>query len=82
MYNFYRRKSMAFTMDSTLGQIIDNPQAKAVLEQYIPGVSTNPMLAMAKGMTLNMVVAMPQAAQYGITKDKVEKVLAEINKKL
>jgi hypothetical protein len=73
---------MAFTMDSTLGQIIDNPQAKAVLEQYIPGVSDNPMLAMAKGMTLNMVVAMPQAAQYGITKDKVEKVLAEINKKL
>lgn len=73
---------MAFTMDSTLGQIIDNPQAKAVLEQYIPGVSDNPMLAMAKGMTLNMVVAMPQAAQYGITKDKVEKVLVEINKKL
>jgi hypothetical protein len=73
---------MAFTMDSTLGQIIDNPQAKAVLEQYIPGVSDNPMLAMAKGMSLNMVVAMPQAAQYGITKDKVEKVLAEINKKL
>ena len=73
---------MAFTMDSTLGQIIDNPQAKAVLEQYIPGVSNNPMLSMAKGMTLNNVVAMPQAAQYGITKDKVEKVLAEINKKV
>ena len=73
---------MAFTLDSTLGQIIDDPQAKKVLEQYIPGVSTNPMLAMAKGMTLNMVIAMPQAAQYGITKDKVELVLAEINKKL
>jgi hypothetical protein len=73
---------MAFTLDSTLGQIIDDPQAKAVLEQYIPGVSTNPMLAMAKGMSLNMVLAMPQAAQYGITKDKVEKVLVEINKKM
>ncbi len=73
---------MAFTLDSTLGQIIDDPQAKAVLEQYIPGVSANPMLAMAKGMSLNMVLAMPQAAQYGITKDKVETVLAEINKKL
>jgi len=73
---------MAFTLDSTLGQIIDDPQAKKVLEQYIPGVSANPMLAMAKGMSLNMVLAMPQAAQYGITKDKVEKVLVEINKQL
>ena len=73
---------MAFTLDSTLGQLIDDPQAKAVMEQYIPGISTNPMLAMAKGMSLNMVLAMPQAAQYGITKDKVEKVLVEINKNL
>lgn len=73
---------MKFTLESTLSQIIDNPQAKAVMEQYMPGVSTNPMLLMAKGMTLNQVLAMPQAAQFGITKDKVEMVLAEINKRL
>ena len=71
---------MAFTLDTTLGTLLDNPQAKAVIDQYLPGVSTNPMVAMAKGMTLKMIIAMPQAAQLGLTKEKAETVLAEINK--
>jgi hypothetical protein len=71
---------MAFTLDTTLGELIADPQAAAVLDQYVPGASTHPMVAMAKGMTLNMILAMPQAAQMGLTKDKVEAVLAEINK--
>ena len=37
------------------------------------------MIGMAKGMTLKAVVAMPQAKQAGLTEDKVEQVLAEIN---
>lgn len=73
---------MAFTLDTTVGEILDNPQAKAALDQYLPGVSTNPMIAMVKGMSLNMLLAMPQAAQMGITKEKAEEILAEINKKL
>jgi hypothetical protein len=31
-------------------------------------------------MTLNALLATPQAAQFGITKEKVESVLVEINK--
>jgi len=73
---------MAFTLDTTVGEILDNPQAKAALDQYLPGVSANPMIAMVRGMTLNMLLAMPQAAQMGITKEKAEEILAEINKKL
>jgi hypothetical protein len=71
---------MKFTLDSTLGQLIDDPQAKTVLDQYLPGVSTNPMVAMVKGMTLNMLLSMPQAAQLGLTKEKAEAILAEVNK--
>lgn len=71
---------MAFTLDTTLGQILDEPQAKAVLDQYLPGVSANPMVAMARGFTLNMILAMPQAAQFGLTKEKAEQLLVEINK--
>ena len=71
---------MAFTLDTTLGEILDDPQAKAVLDQQLPGISSNPMLAMAKGMTLNMILSMPQAAQLGLTKDKAEAILAKINK--
>jgi len=70
---------MQFTMDSKLGTLLDDPQAKKVLDQYAPGLSDNPMIAMAKGMTLTMLLAMPQAKQYGITKEKVQSVLDEIN---
>jgi hypothetical protein len=71
---------MAFTLDSTLGELLDDPKAKALMDQQMPGISTNPMIAMAKGMSLNMILSMPQAAQFGLTKEKAEALLAEINK--
>jgi hypothetical protein len=61
---------MAFTLNTTLGEIMDNPQAKSIMEKHVPGISNNPMVAMAKGMSLNMILSMPQAAQYGLTKEK------------
>ena len=57
----------AVTLDTTLGAILDDPQAKAVLDQYLPGVSDNPLAQMAKGMSLRMILSMPQAAQLGLT---------------
>jgi hypothetical protein len=73
---------MAFTLDTTLGEILDHPQAKAVLDKYVPGASNHPMVGMARGMSLNMILSMPQAAQLGLTKEKAEAALAEINKKV
>jgi hypothetical protein len=73
---------MAFTLDTTVGELLDNPQAKAILDQYLPGVSTNPMIKMARGISLNMLLAMPQAAQLGVTKEKAEAILAEINQQV
>jgi hypothetical protein len=40
------------------------------------------MVGMVRGMTLNMILSMPQAAQLGLTKDKVEAILAQINKQV
>jgi hypothetical protein len=71
---------MAFTLDTPFGTLLDNPQAKQIIDQHLPGVSTNPMVGMLKGMTLNMVLSMPQAAQLGITKEKVQAMLDEVNK--
>jgi hypothetical protein len=71
---------MALTMDTTLGEVLADPRAVQIMDQYAPGFSTNPMLQMVKGMTLNQLVALPQAAQFGITKEKVEQILAEANK--
>jgi hypothetical protein len=73
---------MKVTLDTTIGTLLDDPQAKAVLDKQMPGISSNPMIAMAKGMSLNMILSMPQAAQLGITKEKVNALLAEINKQI
>lgn len=71
---------MKYTLDTQLGTLLDHPQAKTILDQYLPGVSTNPMVGMVRGLTINMILAMPQAVQLGITKEKAEALLTEINK--
>ena len=73
---------MPFTRDTKIGELLDNPQAKAVLDKQMPGLADNPMIAMVKGMTLNMLLSMPQAAQLGITKEKVDAFLVELNKQV
>jgi hypothetical protein len=73
---------MALTLDSTLGEILKDPKAKAIMDQYLPGVSSNPMVTMAAGMSLKAILSMPQAAQLGLTKEKAEAILAEVNKQL
>lgn len=73
---------MELTLDTTLGALLDDPKAKAVLDRYVPGISSNPMVAMIKGISLNMLLTMPQAKQFGLTKEKIEAMLAEINKQI
>lgn len=70
---------MAYTLETTVGEILKDTNALEVLEKYAPGVSKNPMIGLAKGMTLENLLAMPQAKDAGITKEMVMKVLAEIN---
>ena len=70
---------MAYTMDTTVGELLKDTNAVEILEKYVPGVSTNPMIGMASGMTIKSLLAMPQAQQYGVTEEKVLQVLKEIN---
>jgi len=77
--NDHKENKMAYTLDTKVGEILKDTQAVETLERYAPGISKNPMLGLAKGMTLKSVVAMPQAKQAGLTEEMVLKVLAEIN---
>ncbi len=70
---------MAYTLDTKVGEILKDASAVKILEKHAPGISKNPMLGFAKGMTLKSVLAMPQAKDAGITEEMVKKVLAEIN---
>jgi len=70
---------MAYTLETKVGDILKDTNAVEILERYAPGVSRNPMIGLAKGMTLKALLAMPQAKQAGITEEMVTKVLKEIN---
>ena len=70
---------MTVSLESKVGEILKNKKAVEVLEKYVPGITKNPMLALAKGMTLKNVLAMSQVKQYGITQEMITKVIDEIN---
>ena len=70
---------MAYTLDTTVDELLKDTRAVEVLERYVPGVSSNPMIGMTSGMTIKSLLAMPQAQHYGITEEKVQEVLKEIN---
>ena len=70
---------MTYTLDTTLGTLLDEPQVKGLLEQHFPGITSNPLLGMFRGVTLDMILSMPEASHLGITKDKAQAFLAEIN---
>lgn len=70
---------MAYTLDTKVGEILKDTGAVKVFEKYAPGIPKNPIIGLAKGMTLKSLVALPQAKQAGVTEEMVKKVLAEIN---
>ena len=70
---------MAYTMETKVGELLKDAKAVEVLEKHAPGISKNPMIGMAKGMTLKQIVGMPQAKQAGLTEAMVVQVLGEIN---
>lgn len=47
--------------ESTLKELMQNPEAVAILEKYSPGFTKNPLLKMGMGMTLDKCVHFPQA---------------------
>jgi hypothetical protein len=72
---------MAYTLDTKVGDILDDKNAVEILEKHAPGISKNPMIGLASGMTLKQILSLPQAKDAGITEEIVTKVLAEINAK-
>ena len=63
--------------DTDVGTLLDNPATKAVLDKFLPGLSTNERIDMARAMTLKQV--------QGFAPDKIKdedlvKVDAELAK--
>jgi para-nitrobenzyl esterase len=62
---------------TTIGALLDNPEARAILDKYMPGFSTQPQIEMARPMTLTAVQAY---APDMITADVLAKIDADLAK--
>ena len=68
---------MAYSLDTKMKVLLKDPEACEVLDRHIPGMSTNPQMKLASGMTLNKISKFPQA------KDKMTpEIMEAINKDL
>ncbi len=70
---------MDYTLLTKVGTLLKDPRAVEIIEKYAPGLSKNPLIGMAKGMTLKAILGFPQAKSAGLTKEMLENVLGEIN---
>lgn len=43
------------TAETSIGDLVANPETKAIFDKYLPGVSGNDQFEMAKAMTLRQV---------------------------
>lgn len=60
---------------TTLGTMLEDPDVVAIMEKHAPGITSNPMLGMAKGMPAQQAVGM---AGGMIGADAVAAITADI----
>jgi hypothetical protein len=51
----YAAETKYSTAETQIGTLLDNPEAKAVLDKHIPSFASNPQIAMARAMTLKAI---------------------------
>ena len=68
---------MAFDVNSKMKDLMANPEAKAIIEKYVPGYWDNPQSKQSFGMTLKVLSSFPQAK---IFKDNLAKILEDLAK--
>jgi len=53
---------MGFSKESKLKDVMSNPEAAAIIEQYVPGARNDPRFKMAGGFSLTKIVSMSGGA--------------------
>jgi hypothetical protein len=71
---------MALSTGSTLMSLKADPRAKEIVAKHLPGIWEHPQIAMALGMPLKILAAMPQAAAAGIKPEMLKAIDAELAK--
>ena len=69
---------MSYSIHSTLQDLLSNEEAKAILDKHLPGASTHPDLPMAMHMTLQQISYYPEAADAGLSQEKLQAIDADL----
>lgn len=62
----------SLSINSNLGDLLDNEASKNVLEKHLPGISTHPQIAMGRGFPLKVVANFSGGLITGEALEKVE----------
>lgn len=68
---------MPYSIDSNVGDLLDNAAPRAVIDKLMPELPTNPQIAMARGMSLKMIAGFSGGK---ITPEMLAAVNAELQK--
>lgn len=69
---------MAFSENTKLAEILDNPAARACMQNHYPEMATmGPMMNMARALTLKQISAFPQAK---MTQERLQKIIEDLQK--
>ena len=68
---------MPYSIDSKVGDLLDNAAPRAVIEKLMPELPNNPQISMARGMSLKMVAGFSGGK---VTPAMLESVNAELLK--
>jgi len=63
---------------TTLGTLLSDPEAVAIMEKHSPGITSNPMIGMAKGMSAVQVMGMAGGMIGADTVQAIQQDLAEL----
>jgi len=66
---------MSFSIDSKLGDLLDNTQTNAILEKHLPGISNHPSIGMGRSMPLKTVADFSGGM---ITSEHLSKIAADL----
>ena len=67
-----------FTKDSKLEDLLDDPEATAILQKYYPVDTSNPLMRMAYGTTLEKCLSFPQVELTDSQKQEMYDELAAL----
>ncbi|WP_081771689.1 enoyl-CoA hydratase-related protein [Paraburkholderia nodosa] len=66
---------MSYSIESTVGDLLESAAAKAIVEKHLPGISSHPQIGMARGMALTTAAKFTDGL---ISQDALEKIDADL----